>query len=1067
GTDGKVTADFGGDDIGRAVAVQPDGKIIAAGYSETNGDFALIRYTSSGTPDDTFGSAGKVTTSYGDYEGCLSVAVQADGKIVAAGFSMSESVQDFAVMRYNSDGSLDTGFDGDGIVTTPVGTGNDAGIGLLIQPDEKIVVTGISYNGTDNDFAVVRYNSDGSLDTSFGGDGTVTTPVGSGEDMGCFAAVQSDGKIVLAGYSFNGSNDDFAVVRYNTDGSLDTGFGTGGKLITPVGSGDDRSYDVCIQSDGKIVITGESYNGSNYDFAVARYNSDGTLDTTFGNGGTVTADTKNADNGIHAAAIQSDGNIVTAGYSFGNRGVPDFSVVRYLSGNLSPARPDETKILADDGSAFDVFGCSVSISGDYAIVGARYDDDNGNNSGSAYIFKKDETGWIQQTKLTTINGNAHDSFGISVSISGDYAIVGAIGDDEKASSAGSAYIFKRDGTVWTQQAKLTASDGAMYDCLGNSVSISGDYAIVGAKGNDDNGSVYIFKRDGTTWIQHTKLTANDGANSDYFGSSVSISGDYAIVGAIGDDDKGDSSGSAYIFIKNGDIWTQQSKLTASDGGLYSSFGCSVSISGDYAIAGSTGNSAYIFKRDGTSWNEQAILKESGSSVFISGDYAVVGNPGYDNYTGLALTGSAYIFKRNGTLWNELFRLTASDSQEGNSFGAYTAISDGHAIIGVTGDDYNGSESGSAYIYYVGPSAAEIYSPAPGATLNSTTATLRWNNSDASQYWMWIGSTGAGSKDLYSDDQGINTSGTIYSLPNSGETLYVRLHSLVNGEWLFNDYTYTAYTVVKAEMQSPASESVLSSTSETFAWSDAGAEQYWMWIGTAGFGSKDLYSDGQGTNTSGTIYSLPNSGETLYVRLHSLVNGEWFFNDYTYTAYTVAKAEMQSPASESVLSSTSETFVWSDAGAEQYWMWIGTAGFGSKELYSGDQGANTSGTIHSLPSSGETLYVRLHSLVDGVWFFNDYTYTACTITLAEMQSPTPGSSLGSTTETFVWSDAGADQYWLWIGTSPGGKDVYSDGQGTNISRTVANLPSAGSVYVRLHSLVNGNWMHNDYTYTAGP
>ncbi|MCP4350775.1 MAG: hypothetical protein GY795_35365, partial [Desulfobacterales bacterium] len=102
GTDGKVTADFGGDDIGRAVAVQPDGKIIAAGYSETNGDFALVRYTSSGTPDDTFGSAGKVTTSYGDYEGCLSVAVQADGKIVAAGFSMSESVQDFAVMRYNS-----------------------------------------------------------------------------------------------------------------------------------------------------------------------------------------------------------------------------------------------------------------------------------------------------------------------------------------------------------------------------------------------------------------------------------------------------------------------------------------------------------------------------------------------------------------------------------------------------------------------------------------------------------------------------------------------------------------------------------------------------------------------------------------------------------------------------------------------------------------------------------------------------------------------------------------------------------------------------------------------------
>ncbi|MCP4110075.1 MAG: hypothetical protein GY749_31895 [Desulfobacteraceae bacterium] len=269
----------------------------------------------------------------------------------------------------------------------------------------------------------------------------------------------------------------------------------------------------------------------------------------------------------------------------------------------------------------------------------------------------------------------------------------------------------------------------------------------------------------------------------------------------------------------------------------------------------------------------------------------------------------------------------------------------------------------------------------------------------------------------------------------------------------------------AEISNPVPGSALFSTTATFTWNDSGADKYWLWVGTTGTGSKDLYSDNQGTDTSRTVYSLPNSGETLYVRLHSLVNGEWGYNDYTYTAYTAAKAEMQTPAPGSVLTSASETFVWSDAGAGEYWLWVGTSPE-SNDVYSDSQGTNTSRMVAGLPGGGETLYVRLLSLVNGEWLYNDYTYTAYSIALAEMQSPVPGSSLSSTTETFIWSDAGADQYWLWIGTSPGGKDVYSDGQGTNTSRTVANLPSAGSsVYVRLYSLVNGDWLYNDYTYTA--
>jgi len=206
--------------------------------------------------------------------------------------------------------------------------------------------------------------------------------------------------------------------------------------------------------------------------------------------------------------------------------------------------PEKAKLLASDGATNDTFGRSVSISGDYAIVGARSDD---SGKGSAYIFRWDGTNWVQQQKLTASDGAASDYFGTSVSISGDCAIVGAYGDD---SYKGSAYIFKWDGTNWVQQQKLTASDGITNDYFGYSVSISGSEAIIGENGDDGSkGSAYIFKSNGTSWSQQAKIVASDGAAGDYFGYSVSISGNYAIVGVPYDDDEGSSSGSAYIFNK--------------------------------------------------------------------------------------------------------------------------------------------------------------------------------------------------------------------------------------------------------------------------------------------------------------------------------------------------------------------------------------------------------------------------------------------------------------------------------------------------------------------------------------
>ena len=271
-----------------------------------------------------------------------------------------------------------------------------------------------------------------------------------------------------------------------------------------------------------------------------------------------------------------------------------------------PIQDQIAKLLAGDAAAADVFGYSVSLSGDTALIGAWGDDDAGSSSGSAYIFTRSGSSWTQQAKLTASDAAAGDEFGYSVAISGDTALVGAYRDDDAGNSSGSAYIFTRSGSSWTQQAKLTASDAAADDWFGFSVSLSGDTALVGARFDDDDGSnsgsAYIFTRSGSSWTQQAKLTASDAAAGDEFGYSVAISGDTALVGALWDDAPDLDSGSAYIFTRSGSSWTQQAKLTASDATFIDRFGI-VSISGDTALvgayfnddAGSNSGSAYIFQ----------------------------------------------------------------------------------------------------------------------------------------------------------------------------------------------------------------------------------------------------------------------------------------------------------------------------------------------------------------------------------------------------------------------------------------------------------------------------------------
>ena len=390
---GKVVTDIGNgsSDWGQSVTVQADGKIVVAGSSDSSGlsDFAVVRYNADGTLDISFNGTGKLITDIGgSYDSGESVAVQADGKIVVVGSSRILSNYNFAVVRYNTDGSLDTSFNGTGKLETDIG--RDVGTSVIVQADSKIVVAGEIFAGGSVGFAVVRYNSDGSLDTSFNGTGMLVTNIGSGShDSGASITVQADGKIVVAGSSSNSGyvSGEFAVVRYNSDGSLDTSFNGTGKLITDIGSDStDHGRSVTVQADGKIVVAGYSDSSSSghgsEDFAVVRYNSDGSLDTSFNGTGKLVTDIASGSTDYgHSITVQVDGKIVVAGEIFAGGSV-GFAVVRYNSdGSLDTSFNGTGKLITDIGSDSTDHGRSVTVQADGKIVVAGY-----SNSGGSYDF---------------------------------------------------------------------------------------------------------------------------------------------------------------------------------------------------------------------------------------------------------------------------------------------------------------------------------------------------------------------------------------------------------------------------------------------------------------------------------------------------------------------------------------------------------------------------------------------------------------------------------------------------------------------------------------------------------
>jgi hypothetical protein len=374
----------------------------------------------------------------------------------------------------------------------------------------------------------------------------------------------------------------------------------------------------------------------------------------------------------------------------------------------------EAKLLPADETGS--FGESVALDGDTALIGAASDHHNGLHSGSAYVFTRTGGVWTQQAKLLPADGDSLDQFGGFVALDGDTALIGADNDDDNGNNSGSTYVFTRAGGVWSQQAKLQPADGDSGDHFGGDVALEGDTAVISAGGDDDNGndsgSAYVFTRTGGVWSQQTKLMPADGDAGDRFGSGVALDGNTALIGASLDDANGAASGSAYVFTRTGDAWSERAKLLATDGKVGDLFGYSVALDGDKALIGAGGDdhngydtgSAYVFTRNGDVWTQQAKISAAdgdngdlfGRSVALHVDTAVIG-AWQDQDNGFR-SGSAYVFTRSGSDWIEQVKLLAADGGVWDQFGYSVAVDGDIALIGAPGNDDNGS----AYVFRLIP-----------------------------------------------------------------------------------------------------------------------------------------------------------------------------------------------------------------------------------------------------------------------------------------------------------------------------------------------------------------------------
>ncbi|MEM8487462.1 MAG: hypothetical protein AAF564_18060 [Bacteroidota bacterium] len=377
------------------------------------------------------------------------------------------------------------------------------------------------------------------------------------------------------------------------------------------------------------------------------------------------------------------------------------------------------RIVPPDGAVNDQFGVSVAHSGETLLVGANAHDAAGEDAGAVYFYQQNGTNWDFVQKVLVSEGAPADGFGIAVAVDGDYAVVGALGDDERAENAGAVFVYLRENDSWQFLQKLTADDARANDAFGFSVALTDPYLIVGARGADDKGNsagaAYIFQRAGATWVQLPKLTANDGTSGDFFGTAVDIDARFAVVGAELAEGEVLGSGAVYVFENRGLLWLQRDRLQAADGAFLDQFGAAVSLGETHILVGARANdagavdagAAYLFEERADAFVEAAKLQGAdatansffGHSVAMrrgESVFALIGAPGND--TAGAEAGAAYVFEPVDGVWQQAGQLLPVDNQPESEMGIAVATADGYALAGSWRDGSAGLESGSVFAF---------------------------------------------------------------------------------------------------------------------------------------------------------------------------------------------------------------------------------------------------------------------------------------------------------------------------------------------------------------------------------
>jgi len=399
-------------------------------------------------------------------------------------------------------------------------------------------------------------------------------------------------------------------------------------------------------------------------------------------------------------------------------------VVLVLCSLVAADWPQEQRLKASDGQYGDGLGGSVAVSGPYLAVGAAWEGYYvADNFGAVYMFEPGDSGWEEVVKIANPDPG-QDRFGNAVSVSGRYAVFGAFLDDAGAENSGSAYVYERVSSGWTQVAHLTSPLPREDGYFGHSVCISGDLLIVGARdeyqsapfgGNGQKrGAAYVYRLNGGDWVLDQKLVPPDPDAYDGFGSSVSISGGCAVVGSYKDDDAANDSGAVYVFDRSESGWENTAKLTASDGMGSELFGSSACLTGETLIVGAPtadradtdSGMAYIFERGESGWTETARLEPTdagrydnfGRDVAVYGGQAIVGSPSHDGFATNA--GAAYVYERSETGWSLAEKLKSDDLESYDSFGCAVAMDAETAVVGASSEGVGSGYEGAAYVFAV-------------------------------------------------------------------------------------------------------------------------------------------------------------------------------------------------------------------------------------------------------------------------------------------------------------------------------------------------------------------------------